>query len=163
MPEFRSRTPVLHYFAFGSNMNPARVQQRGLRYVRIQAGRMPGFRLLFDKSANEHPDSGHANIGWAPGEVVEGLLYQLVDEQQILLMDPYEQTPVNYSREVVQVMTDEGSQIAWTYIANPARRRAHGRPERAYLAHLLKGRPWLSPAYYARLLSWPVVDADDHE
>lgn len=163
MGDPQGRQPVLHYFAFGSNMNPARVRERGLRFDRILAGRMPGYRLSFDKSANEHPDSGHANIAWAPGEVVEGVLYRLVDTGQILLMDPFEQTPINYSREVVQVSTDEGMEVAWTYIANPARRRPHGRPERAYLAHLLEGRRWLSVDYHARLLAWPVVDPEGHD
>lgn len=163
MGDPQGRQPVLHYFAFGSNMNPARVRERGLRFDRILAGRMSGYRLSFDKSANEHPDSGHANIAWAPGEVVEGVLYRLVDAGQILLMDPFEQTPINYSREVVQVSTDEGMEVAWTYIANPARRRPHGRPERAYLAHLLEGRRWLSVDYHARLLAWPVVDPEGHD
>lgn len=156
-----ARDPVRHYFAFGSNMNPDRVRERGLSFDLVCGARLSGFRLVFDKSAPQHPDSGHANIAWAPGEVVEGVLYRLVDAMQIWHMDPFEQAPINYSREVVRVVTDAGSEVAWTYIANPARRRAGGKPERAYLAHLLAGRPWLSPAYHARLAAWPVVDPDD--
>lgn len=154
------RDPVIHYFAFGSNMNPERVRARGLRFETLAGARLEGFALVFDKSAAEHPGSGHANIAWAPGETVEGVLYRLVDPDQILVMDAFERTPINYSREVVRVTTVGGSEVAWTYVANPARRRPNGRPERAYLAHLLAGRPWLSDAYHARLAAWPVVDPD---
>lgn len=150
----------IHYFAFGSNMNPDRVRERGLSFDHVQGACLGGFTLVFDKVSPDHPASGHANIAWAPADWVEGVLYRLSDMRQILLMDRFERTPVNYSREVVQVETAAGRVTAWTYIANPAVRRAGGRPERAYLAHLLAGAPWLSPAYHARLLGWPVADPD---
>ncbi len=152
--------PVVHYFAFGSNMNPERVRTRGLLFDAISGARLDGYRLTFDKAAPEHPRSGHANIAWDPEDVVEGVLYRLADPEQILRMDPFERTPVNYSREVVRVVVDGCDEVAWTYIANPARLRPHARPERAYLSHLLAGRPWLSPRYFDRLAMWPLADAD---
>lgn len=155
--------PPHHYFAFGSNMNPQRVRDRGLEFARVCGARLAGFDLVFDKRAADHPGCGHANIAWAPERVVEGVLYELVDEQQILRMDPFERAPVNYSREVVTVLVEAagpGTRIAaWTYIANPAVRAPGARPEAAYMAHLLEGRPWLSPAWVARLEAWPLADA----
>lgn len=154
------RVVVMHYFAFGSNMNPERVRTRGIEFDTIAGARLDGYRLTFDKAAPDHPGSGHANIAWDPQDAVEGVLYRLVDSEQILRMDPFERTPVNYSREVVRVATADGQEVAWTYIANPARLRPHARPERSYLNHLLAGRPWLSQGYYDRLATWPLADAD---
>ena len=158
------RGPHLHYFAFGSNMNPERVRARGLAFGGITGAHLEGYRLVFDKAAAEHPGSGHANIAWARGHRVEGVLYALADARQIEKMDPFERTPINYSRELVLVKTATAVVAAWTYIGNAAVRRADGRPEPAYLAHLLAGRAWLSADYYERLAAWPLatpVGADD--
>ena len=74
-------------------------------------------------------------------------------------MDPFENAPINYSREVVEVQTHRGVVPAWTFFANDAVRVADARPEQAYLAHLLAGRPFLSDAWYARLAAWPTVES----
>lgn len=146
------------YFAYGSNMNPARVRERGLAVTRIEAARLGGFRLAFDKHAADHAGAGHASIAWQPDAAVEGVLYWLADPGQIERMDVFERTPVNYSREMVQVQTASGPVWTWTYFANPAVLRVGLRPPRAYLAHLLAGRAYLSEGYHAGLAAWPCVE-----
>ena len=148
---------VAHYFAYGSNMNPARVRERGLRVRAIRGGRVAGFDLAFDKRSADHA-CGHANLVHRAGAVAEGVLYELHGVDEILRMDPFERAPVNYSREVVTVETATGTVAAWTYFANVAVRRDGMRPDRAYLDHLLRGRPWLSEGWYARLAAWPTAD-----
>lgn len=151
---------IHHYFAYGSNMNPARVRSRGLRVRAMLAGRVDGFDLAFDKRSREHAGTGHANLVYARDRHAEGVLYELVSDEEIRRMDPFEHAPVNYSREAVAVRTAAGVIHAWTYFANPARRGTGARPEAAYLAHLLCGRPWLSEAWYARLAAWPTVERE---
>jgi gamma-glutamylcyclotransferase (GGCT)/AIG2-like uncharacterized protein YtfP len=146
------------YFAYGSNMNPARVRQRGLTVMRAEAARLPGFRLRFDKHASTHRGSGHANVGYHPGGTVEGVLYWLADEHEIVKMDPFEDCPVSYSREVVEVHTAGGPVACWTYFANPAVRRRGLLPSRSYLEHLLAGQPFLSADYYQMLATWQCVE-----
>jgi gamma-glutamylcyclotransferase (GGCT)/AIG2-like uncharacterized protein YtfP len=150
------------YFAYGSNMNPARVSARGLRYETICSGLLSEFRLTFDKQSRDHQGSGHANVAAAPSSRVEGVLYRLCSPEEIARMDPFENAPVNYRRERVRVaMGDTAARVevdAWTYIANPAVLRAGLRPERAYLAHLLAGRPYLSDNYFAWLSSIACAD-----
>lgn len=146
------------YFAYGSNMNPARVWERGLRIVRAEAARLPGFCLCFDKCSPAHPGVGHANVVRAAGETVEGVLYWLADDREIVKMDPFERAPVNYSRERVEVQTATGPLWCWTYFANPAVRRQGLLPPRSYLCHLLAGRPYLSPAYFEKLARVPCVE-----
>ena len=149
---------VEHYFAYGSNMNPQRVGERGLEFDEVRPGRLANRRLVFDKLSRNHPHVAHANIVHAPGEFVEGVLYRLRPPDEILKMDPFERTPVYYGRDVVQVAS-EGQRIsAWTYFANRALRREGLRPQRAYLEHLLAGRPYLSPEYYRWLQGQECAD-----
>lgn len=157
-------------------MNPDRVRERGLIFDHVAGARLHGYRLAFDKTSNRHPGTGHANVIHAPGQVVEGVLYWLSDVAEIGKMDKFESAPVNYSREVIQVQvfnshfpsgqppapetgtgSDDGESVlsTWTYFANPAVRQEGLLPPRSYLAHLLAGRPFLSEAYFARLMQWP--------
>jgi len=153
-----TRMTVCAYFAYGSNMNPARVEARGLRVREALPARYADRDLAFDKSSAAHPGSGHANLVFRRGAMAEGVFYELADDRQIELMDPFESAPVNYSRELIEVDTPDGLRWAWTYFANAAVRRPGLRPSRDYLDHLLAGRPFLSTPYYRRLAAWPCSD-----
>lgn len=149
---------IEHYFAYGSNMNPARVRTRGLAVAQIRPARLDGMRLVFDKVSRNHPHAAHANIVHAPGEVVEGVLYRLCEPVEILKMDPFERAPVNYSRDAVEVLCGGEWVRAWTYFANRAVRRKGFKPPRAYLAQMLAGRPYLTAGYYRRLQGTACAD-----
>lgn len=136
-------------------MNAMRMRERGMRFVAAEAACLADLRLAFDKASRMHPGIGHANLQFAPGEVVEGVLYRLADDREIARMDPFENAPVNYSREVVCTV---GGELCWTYFANPAVRRAQLLPSRDYLGHLLAGAAHLSPAYVQRLAAWPCAE-----
>jgi gamma-glutamylcyclotransferase (GGCT)/AIG2-like uncharacterized protein YtfP len=151
--------PVQHYFAYGSNMNVARVRERQLPFTMASPAALSGYELLFDKVARDHAGRGHANIAPRPGSIVEGVLYQLVHHTDIRIMDRFEQTPHNYSREIVAVETADGPVWSWTYMANPAVRQSGCKPERVYLEHLLAGAPFLSATYLSKLLAIEVVNA----
>jgi len=146
------------YFAYGSNMNPARVSGRGLRFDLVCGARLDGVRVSFDKQSRDHPLSGHANLAYERGACAEGVLYRLESAAEIERMDAFEATPVNYSREIVSVMVNADPVVAWTYFANPAVVRSGLRPERAYLKHLLAGREHLSPRYFQWLKAVRCVD-----
>lgn len=146
------------YFAYGSNMNPERVRQRGLLFDRVEGARLRGYALGFGKQSRDHAGSGHAHIERAPDDVVEGVLYLLAGPEEIRKMDPFERAPINYSRDVVIVETAVSRVPAWTYFANPAVMASNLRPRREYLAHLLEGRPYLSSGYFSRLAVWPCAE-----
>ncbi len=150
-----------YYFAYGSNMNPRRVAERGLAVVEALPGRLDNMALRFNKRSRRDPRWACANIAWCPGEVVEGVLYHLADERQILLMDPFEGAPYYYSRECFPVVVADGStRPAWTYVANRAHIDHRVKPLRWYLEHLLAGRDFLSPGYLARLAATPCLDEE---
>lgn len=150
---------VARYFAYGSNMNPARMAARGLAVVgEPRPARLEGYQLRFDKLGGEGPGVGHANVVVQTGAVVHGVLYDLASAAEILKMDPFERAPINYGREAVAVETKQGARWSWTYFANRARRADNLRPTDAYLAHLLAGEAWLPRAYWEALRRVPTVD-----
>lgn len=146
------------YFAYGSNMNPDRVSERGLEVIDMRAARLPQYRLTFNKVSAQHASVAHANIMWARGQMVEGILYDLAADAEILKMDPFERAPWNYGREAIRVETDRGLEWTWTYFANPAVLQEGCRPTTEYLGHLLAGESFLSPSYYAALERTATVD-----
>lgn len=144
-----------YYFAYGSNMNPARMQARGLVYDRALAGRLPGYALRFNKQSHSRPTVAYANIVPASGRCVEGVLYQLAEDRALAAMDVFEGTPVRYSRERMVLLSDEGPVAAWVYVANPAFINNSLLPESNYLNHLLAGEAHLSADYLAWLCEHP--------
>lgn len=140
---------IHHYFAYGSNMNPERMRQRGVGFSELCAARLPGMRLSFNKRAHQNPAMAYANIARAPGQEVQGVLYRLSTPAEITRLDPFEGTPCRYSREVFVLECEGGERVpAWVYVANPAWVANGLQPARWYLEHLLAGQPWLSPDYH---------------
>lgn len=138
-------------------MNPARVRERGIRFTHAEGGTLSGYRLLFDKTSNVHPGTGHASLELCRTSRVEGVLYWLEVPEEITKMDRFEKTPVNYSREMVAITAASSEQViwSWTYFANPAVRKTGLKPPRSYLEHLLAGRDFLSESYVAVLAGTP--------
>lgn len=142
------------YFAYGSNMNGARMQQRGMQVVAARPGWMRNVRLVFNKRAADQDGIAYANIAYAPGDRVEGVLYELANPDEIVRMDPFEGAPRRYSRDMFPIETPGNlQQAAWVYVANRAMIQEGLRPAAWYLAHLLEGREHLSEAYFQRLLA----------
>ena len=138
-------------------MNPARVATRGLVTANPRGARLSDYSLAFNKVSLQHADVAHANIMYARGETVEGVLYDLSEAREILKMDPFERAPWNYGRDAVCLETDTGLEWAWTYFANAAMIQTGRLPPQEYLDHLLAGAPYLSDSYVQRLRNQPVA------
>ncbi|WP_163647495.1 gamma-glutamylcyclotransferase family protein [Modicisalibacter sp. 'Wilcox'] len=148
---------MAYYFAYGSNMNVARVAARIGETRRALPAVLEAYALRFDK-ASRIPGIAHANVAPSPEERVEGALFELCEPEQIERMDPFEGVPHDYCRERCIVQTAEGPIEAWVYIARPERTRPSLKPAREYLDHLLAGRPFLSRDYHDRLAAVEAVD-----
>lgn len=148
------------YFAYGSNMNPARVAERIGRTRRALSGVLPDHALRFDK-ASRVAGIAHANVVPVSGDRVEGALFELETPDQIRLMDPFEGYPREYGRHRLPVVTHEGYIEAWVYIAAPGTTAGSLKPAWEYLAHLLEGEPFLTPEYFARLARVETVSGLD--
>lgn len=148
-----------YYFAYGSNMNPERMAARGLVYDHAARGLLEHYELRFNKKASDLKNASYANVEPSQGNLVEGVLYKLVDDQQIFKMDPFEGVPNLYTREVMSIeMHNTGFVEAWIYIAHPDRIDNSLLPEAWYLEHLLAGREMLSDSYYETLTQVVVQD-----
>jgi gamma-glutamylcyclotransferase len=151
------------YFAYGSNMNAARLFEDRLkpegvgRGERI-AGRLDGWRLAFNKRARTPSGAGAGNIMPAAGEAVHGTL-NLLPPRGFEVLDRYEGVAAgHYERRVVPVVrADTGATLeAITYVALLVGEEL--RPTRDYLGHLLAGRDLLPSDYCARLGATPTID-----
>jgi gamma-glutamylcyclotransferase len=148
----------VYYFAFGSNMNVARMSQRGVEYTRRMGATLKGYRLVFNKRAAA-PGQGYANIivGKKGNDEVQGVLYE-TSEAGLAKLDAYEGVPSHYYRQQVRVETLSGQKrTATVYIAHPSMCASGLKPSREYLDHLLEGKTFLSAEYFAKLSKTPTI------
>lgn len=154
---------VHFYFAYGSNMNPARVEQRRMQFESAVSGILHDFELAFNKRSVKYPGAASANVMNRPGARTEGVVYRLTEPAQIQMMDPYEGYPVRYQRQALPIEIDSGSVHAWVYIANADHVVEGLNPARWYLEHLLAGESFLSREYHAVLAQVPCLPDSSQE
>ena len=151
------------YFAYGSNMNVARLVDSRLRPEGVTlgeriCGRLDGWTLAFDKRARSPAGAGAGNIRPAPGASVYGTLNAL-PPKGFDVLDHWEGVADgHYERRTVPVVrTDTGETVeAITYVALMTGEGL--RPTRDYLGHLLAGRDLLPSDYWDRLGATPTLD-----
>jgi cation transport regulator ChaC len=154
---------VIWYFAYGSNMNPARLADQRLKERAVQmgpriGGRLDGWRLAFNKIARAPEGAAAGNIVEAPGEVVHGTLNQMPDAG-LAVLDIWEGVAGgHYERRTVPVVrADTGETVeAVTYIALKVGEGL--KPTREYLGHLLAGKDLLPAAYWEKLKETKTLD-----
>ena len=140
---------MLNYFAFGSNMSAKRMQERlgwsPSRFATI----LTDYEMSFNKHSN---DGGKANIMHSPGNIVEGILYSL-NEEDLLILDKYEGVATKqYKRHEIEVRDHNKNSIA--AVAYKALNTGKvAAPTEEYLNYILEGKDFLSPEYYTKLKS----------
>ena len=154
---------MIWYFAYGSNMNPARLADQRLKERAVQmgpriGGRLDGWRLAFNKIARQPAGAAAGNIVEAPGDVVHGTLNQM-PEAGLLVLDIWEGVAGgHYERRTVPVVrADTGETVeAAAYIALKVGEGL--KPTREYLSHLLAGKDLLPASYWEKLKATPTLD-----
>jgi len=68
------------YFAYGFNMNPERMRSTGVDFKQRKKGILCGYCLVFNKIATGVPDAGYANIAPDENGIVEGILYEVEED-----------------------------------------------------------------------------------
>ena len=140
---------MLNYFAFGSNMSAQRMDER-LGWSPSRSGAiLNDYEMIINKHSN---DGGKANIMSSPGNIVEGILYS-VNEEDLLILDKYEGVAAKqYQRHEIEVHKNNKHSItAVTYKAlNTGKVTA---PTKEYMNYILEGKKFLSPGYYKKLKS----------
>lgn len=154
---------LIWYFAYGSNMNVARLvdgrlKPEGVAMAERVGGRLDGWKLTFDKLARGPKGAGAGNIVAVPGAAVHGTL-NAMPPAGLTVLDVWEGVDGgHYERRIVPVRrTDTGETVeAVTYVAL---KTGEGlKPTREYLGHLLAGRDLLPTDYWAWLNATPTLD-----
>lgn len=150
----------MFYFAYGSNMDPHRMRERGIPFRTRVPARLPGWRLEFNKVPSTLPrGAGYANVVPDPRGTVEGALYR-IEESALAALDEWEGHPRHYRRKVLPVELRDGTRVtAAVYVAAPKRTRSGLRPTREYLSHMLAGHDVVSPSYWESLAATPTFVA----
>lgn len=138
------------YFAYGSNMDPQRLDERRVEFTERQAGLLSGWRLVFDKRSKNDPTIGFANIVRDADFVVEGILYCL-GPVGLERLDQFEKTPEHYERVVLEIASDRGHVDAWVYVATDEWRSPGLRVDPGYLQRLVTGSDLLGKEYREHL------------
>jgi len=152
----------MYYFAYGSNMDLGQMSKRLGRKIapsEVKKASVREWKLVFNKKADANPEKqGYANIVEDANEIVEGVLYE-ISEEDIEELDKYEGCPEHYKKMEIEVALDTGEKVvAITYIAQENKIGTGLLPTREYLNKLLNAKPFLTPEYYERLKAQPTLD-----
>lgn len=143
----------MHYFAYGSNCSADVLERKQVRFRSRARATLRDHQLRFNKKALREslPDTiGFANVEPADGHTVEGVLYDIV-EDDLERLDASERHPDHYERTDVVVESADGAVPCFTYRAR-ADKTADGLvPSRNYLNHIIAARDFLSLAYFEAL------------
>lgn len=141
----------MKYFAYGSNMNPSKMEKLNIRFNERVRATLRGYTLKFNKASSLNPDEGYANIVPDKEGTVEGVLYEITDSDLVKL-DEYEGYPFHYTRITVKVETERGEVIeAITYTACYDRIKNGLKPSKRYLKNLLAAKDILPESYIKKL------------
>jgi len=144
---------TMKYFAYGSNMDPEQMKERGAPFTEREHATLKGYILKFNKKAtatDAKKGEGKGNIECDPTGAAntEGALYT-IKKGGLDKLDRCEGYPKHYNRKEMDVYVDDGTKVkAWIYIAQLSMVEDGLKPTKEYLSHYLKGKDLLSPTYY---------------
>jgi cation transport regulator ChaC len=148
---------IVYYFAYGSNMNPERMKERGAYFTRRHKHSLRGYSLKFNKTSVKKPEIGCANIVPDDRGIVEGVVYRIT-VQGLYNLDKFEGYPVHYDRITLVIDIAGSQETVKTYIAMPGKTKEGLRPAKSYMEHLLKAKYYLSEEYYEFLENLKTID-----
>ncbi len=123
------------YFAYGANMDPEVLTERGVMATPVCTGKVRQVRLVFHKPGED--GTGKADLQDHRGSTVEGVIYE-VPEASLVNLDVYEGVEKgHYRRQRIKVQTSRGELDCVVYRA--AKFKTGLKPSRAYLDALLRG------------------------
>ncbi len=156
-------TDWCHYFAYGSNLLPARLRARTPSARLVGTGRLDGYRMAFDHVSRT---DGSAKCGIAParGSVVHGAVFVLPVAERPAL-DRAEDLGTGYDRLVLPIRVDAAEQPCDCYIPLPGTLDPGARPFRWYRDIVLAGARWhaFPDALQRTIAAEPVQEDPDPE
>ena len=155
---------MIWYFAYGSNMNLARLaddrlKPKGVALGRRIGGRLDGWRLTFDKVARAPEGAGAGNIVVAPGDVVHGTLNEM-PPAGLDVLDVWEGVAGgHYERRTLSVVrVGHRRDGRGDHLRGAAGWRGPAGQPASIFGHLLAGRDLLPADYWEKLSATPTLD-----
>lgn len=136
--------PLYLYFAYGSNMSPAQMEQRLGRdayFSKVGPALLHGYQLTMERN-RPNATNGVANIRPVKGGIVKGYVWE-IDSVGIEILDSYEGHYGNndpstvYSRKIMEVSLGGRTEDAIVYLMRP--RHGSEQPTDAYRGRIAKG------------------------
>jgi hypothetical protein len=147
----------VHYFAYGSNMDWPQMKRRCPSSRFVCVARLLGYQFGITRHSRLR-DCGTANVYPAAGGEVWGIVYEVCDED-LMILDGFED---GYRREILSVYpfdTARPSFAAVVYVA--AVEENVPRPNAEYRRLMINGaKHWQLPQPYLALLEAIQVDTD---
>lgn len=98
----------MNYFAYGSNMSTAYLRRYCPSATFLLRAALPNFRIEFRRYSTDL-QGGISTILEAPGELVQGVVYE-IPEAEILALDELEDVPLGlYRRDSFLVLGEDGA------------------------------------------------------
>lgn len=156
------KTEKIYYFAYGSNIDPIVMLERGIRYHERIPGILLGYGLRFNKLARKDSDIGYASIVESLKENTEGALY-IIEEDGLKKLDRYEGYPDHYDKYIGNIQTSKlGSMDAFVYVAQKEKTKKDLFPTKEYLSHILAGKDLFSKTYYEQLKRTKTIEEKEN-
>ena len=133
-----ARAPTVHYFAYGSNLDPGTfLGRRRLRPLTSRVARLPDYQLVFDLGIGRG-ERGVANVRRAPGDEIWGVVYEITIRDAAHLDRTEGVHRGAYRRLGVSLELADGG-VQPSYTLESGRGRPGRKPSRRYMGLLLKG------------------------
>jgi gamma-glutamylcyclotransferase len=141
------------YFAYGSNLNIGRKEERTGSIRESHVAKLAGYRLAFNKRGSN--GEAYANLLANPTEEVLGVVYRC-SEQAICELDRFEGVANGHYRRCTSEveLVENGLRLeAQVYVAEPEFTCEETPPSEEYLSHILRGvRTHRFPSSYTRMI-----------
>lgn len=135
------------YFAYGSNLDPVQMEERGIAMKASELAELPEWNLAFTIYSNTWR-GGVADILPDPTEIVKGVVYT-IDKRSLEELDRYEGRRVEdkrevgmYRRQYIPVKGRKEWKTVLTYVVNrdiEYKRRTKLKPSKRYLRAIISG------------------------
>jgi gamma-glutamylcyclotransferase len=139
----------MKYFAYGSNMSIERLKDRKINWTTREKGIIKGYKLVINKRSKKNPNIGFANIVEDENSIVEGIIYDIPDED-VYILDKYEGVNNNHYYKTYMYINNESVLV---YIANGSwLSDKELETTEEYKNFILEGKEFLSKEYINKLL-----------
>ena len=152
----------LHYFAYGSNLWPPRLQARAASCIPTTRAILPGYQLRFHKLGRDGSAKCDACFTGNDAHQVEGVIYTLLAQERAAL-DRAEDLGRGYDAHWLDVESEAGVVEVLTYRARSEMVVAGLKPFSWYREYILKGALYhhLSSGYVEQIVRQPAVSDPD--